>query len=87
MDTKAHPIRTRGSDEAIPRTQPLRTVARIPLDLAIIETADPPAYQRIAREALRLARLGLPALRIARVFWVTDKTVTKAVRWLRSRPE
>jgi len=47
-------------------------------------TRPPFAYQRIAREAVRLHRLGMPATAIARILKVTDKTVAKAirVRWL-----
>ena len=64
------------------RSQTIRTVARIPFDVAILQTVEPPTYQRIAQEAHRMARLGLPALRIAQALGVTDKTVTKALRWL-----
>ena len=47
------------------RTQTIRTVAQIPFEVAILETAEPPTYQRIAPQARRLSQLGLPALRIA----------------------
>jgi transposase-like protein len=54
------------------------------LEFSLRKTPPPFAYQRIAREAARLHRLGMPATAIARILEVTDKTVAKAirVRWL-----
>jgi transposase-like protein len=54
------------------------------LEFSLREARPPFAYQRIAREAVRLHRLGMPATAIARILKVTGKTVAKAirVRWL-----
>jgi len=51
--------------------------------VALVETAAPPAYQTIAPKALQLRELGLSDRVIAARLGVTDKTVAKAVRWLR----
>ena len=65
------------------RTQRIRTAAEVPFDVALLDTAGPPIYQRIARKALHLRELGLSDRVIARRLGVTDKTVAKAVAWLR----
>ena len=52
--------------------------------MALIEASAAPPYQQIAAEAARLALLGLSRARIATALGVTDKTVAKALRWLRS---
>jgi hypothetical protein len=52
--------------------------------VAILETSPPPAYQRIAHEADRLRRLGLSFTRIAEALHTSDKTVTKAIAWLKA---
>jgi transposase-like protein len=62
------------------RAQPIRTTAEVPLAFSLLETRPAFAYQRIAREAVRLRELGMSASSIARLLGVTDKTVTKAIR-------
>jgi hypothetical protein len=62
------------------RSQPIRTAAEISLSFSLLEARSTFAYQRIASEALRLNRLGMPASSIARLLNVTDKTVAKAIR-------
>jgi DNA-binding CsgD family transcriptional regulator len=52
--------------------------------VALIETAELPAYQRVGRKALRLRALGLSDRAIALRLGVTDKTAAKAIRWLES---
>ena len=66
------------------RSQRIRTVAQLPFDVAILETSPPPAYQRIAHEADRLRRLGLSFTLIAEALKTSDKTVAKAIAWLKS---
>ncbi len=61
------------------RTQRIRTAAEIPFETALLETAEPPLYQRIAPKAMRLWELGLSLSRIARHLGVTDKTVGKSL--------
>jgi len=67
------------------RSQRIRTAALLPFEVAILEAQPSPAYQRIAVEADRLVRLGLSHPRVAAELGVCDKTVAKAVAWLRSR--
>ena len=66
------------------RTQRIRTVAQVSFEVALLETAQPPAYQRIALQVKHLRQLGFSLSRIARQLGVTDKTVAKAVRWMSS---
>jgi hypothetical protein len=54
----------------------------VPFEVALVETAEPPVYQRIARKAQHLRELGLSDRVIAARLGVTDKTVTKAVAWI-----
>jgi len=51
-------------------------------EVALVETSEPPVYQRIARKALQLRDLGLSDRTIAARLGVTDKTVAKAMAWL-----
>ncbi len=64
------------------RSQRIRTAAQLPFQAAILETAEPPVYQRIAGKAQHLSRLGLCLSRIAEALGVSDKTVAKAIAWL-----
>ena len=59
----------------------------MPFEVALIDTAQPPIYQRIAAEVLQLFRLGLSSTKIAKALHVSDKTVTKAIDWFRSQIE
>lgn len=65
------------------RTQRIRTVARIPLEAVLLDTGAAPVYQKIASKALHLQQLGLSFSAIAKRIGVTDKTVAKAIAWLR----
>ena len=49
-----------------------------------MDTAERPIYQQIAAKALQLRELGLSDRVIAKRLGVTDKTVAKGIRWLRS---
>jgi hypothetical protein len=51
--------------------------------VALVENSQLPAYHAIASKALQLRELGLPHRVIAARLGVTDKTVAKAIRWLR----
>ena len=63
------------------RSQRIRTAARLPFQVEIIETKGPPIYQQIAEKALHLHKLGLTGSRIAKLIGVTDKTVGRAIVW------
>jgi hypothetical protein len=65
------------------RTQRIRTAAQIPLEIVLLDTGATPTYQRIASKALHLQQLGMSCSAIARRLSVTDKTVAKAIAWLR----
>jgi len=52
--------------------------------VALLDTAEPPVYQRIARKSLQLREFGMSDRAIAVPLGVTDKTATKAIRWLAS---
>lgn len=64
------------------RTQSTRTAAGLPFEVALVETAELPAYQAIASKALQLRELGLSDRVIAARLGSSDKTVAKAIRWL-----
>lgn len=64
------------------RTQRIRTAAEIRFGVPILDTLEPPTYQRIAGKAAHLRELGLSDVVIARRFGVSDKTVAKAIGWM-----
>ena len=71
--------------DARTRNERTRTLASLPLEGLLRETASAPAYQRLAGlpATLRVNRWSDPAIAVK--FGVTDKTIAKAVRWFRSR--
>ena len=66
------------------RTQRIRTVAEVPLEVALLETDGRPEYQWVAGKALHLRELGLSLSAIARKLDVDDRTVAKSIQWLKS---
>jgi hypothetical protein len=65
------------------RTQRIRTAGKDYFEVALVDTVHLPVYQEIARNALQLRQLGMSDRAIAARLGVTDKTVAKAVIWLR----
>ncbi len=61
-------------------------MAELSLEAAVVDTAAPPAYERIACKALHLRQLGLSLSAIVRRLGVTGKAVAKALAWLRHLP-
>ncbi len=57
--------------------QRIRTVAEVPIEMAPVEEAAAPVYQRIAPKALHLRQLGLDLSAIAGRLGVTGKTAAK----------
>jgi hypothetical protein len=53
------------------------------LVIPIIGSTEQPVYQRIAGKVLHLSGLGMSLSKIAEVLGVTDKTASKAVRFLK----
>jgi len=50
--------------------------------VGLVETAQPPIYQQIARKAAQLRELGLSDRVIAARLQVTGKTVAKSIAWI-----
>jgi hypothetical protein len=50
--------------------------------VVLLETAERPVYQRIARKAPQLRELGMSDRTIAGRLGVTDKTIAKAIAWV-----
>jgi hypothetical protein len=62
------------------RSQPIRTLAEIPLHLPLVDAIPCFVYQQVSEKAAELARLGMSACAIARALKVSDKTVVKALK-------
>jgi hypothetical protein len=56
----------------------------LPFEVALVEIAERPVYQRIARKAPQLRELGMSDRTIAGRLGVTDKTIAKAIAWVQS---
>jgi hypothetical protein len=65
------------------RTQRIRTLSEVPFEAAILDTDAASIYQQIASKAAQFQQLGMSNLAIARRLGVTDKSVGKAISWLR----
>jgi hypothetical protein len=63
------------------RSQPIRTIAKLPLSFPILKTHRVFPYQYLAEKASELESLGMSAGAIARALNVTDKTITKAFQF------
>jgi hypothetical protein len=61
------------------RTQRIRTVTGIAVEVSIAETVESPVYEQIAGKAQHLRELGMSDKAIARALQVSDKTVAKAI--------
>ena len=59
----------------------------LPIESPLCEVTDPPIYQRIAPEAVRLREAGLSDQALGIRFCVTDKTAAKAIRWFLARSD
>jgi hypothetical protein len=64
------------------RSKRIRTAFEVSLEFPLTE-AEAPLYQRLAPEIVRLRRLGLSRHRIGKELGIDDKTVEKALHWLR----
>jgi len=61
------------------RTQRIRTLAAVPLEVSILEVEPPPAHQRMAAKVKHMRQLGMSRAEIARRLGVCRKTVAKAL--------
>ena len=62
------------------QSQPIRTVAELPLRFPILQTRKSFLYQDLAEKASELRRFGMSVCAVARALQVTDKTIKKALR-------
>jgi len=69
------------------RTQRIRIVSGLALEVQVDQTESPPAYQRIAPRTIVLHQLGLSDSAIGRRLAVSDKTIAKAIKWHLEQPE
>lgn len=60
----------------------MRTAGKMQFVVKLLDTVEGSLYHRIATEALRLKQLGLSMAGVARALDVSDKTATKAIKWL-----
>ena len=63
------------------RTQRLRTLAEVPLEVEFRVSVPIPVYQRIAAQAAEMRTRGVTFHAIAEHFGVDDHTAADAVRW------
>ena len=69
------------------RSQSIRTLAQIPVEVPLVDAFRPLKYQEIAKEVVLLRKLGLPVYKIARSTGVADKTVLRALEWMNESTE
>ena len=67
------------------RTQSLRTLAALSVEVELRDPPTTPVYQRIAAAAVGMRDRGVTVAAIARHFGVDDHTAGKAIRWFRQR--
>ena len=60
----------------------IRTIAKLPIEVNLLNTAQEPIYQKIANKSLHLRELGFSNRKIAEHFNVDEKTVAKAMTWM-----
>ena len=65
------------------RTQRLRTLAELPVQVELRGPPKTPVYQQIAAEAAEMPARGLCVSALVRHFGVDHHTVEKALRWFR----
>ena len=67
------------------RHDSVRTLALTPIVADLRHVAEPPRYQAIAPQVVKLRGLGYPDTLIAACTGVTPRTVAKAIRWFKNR--
>jgi IS30 family transposase len=55
--------------------------------MQVSQIESPPAYQRTAPEAHRLHQLGMSQAAIGRRLRVSDKTISKVIKWHLEQPQ
>ena len=64
-------------------TERIRTVAEMPFKVSLVDYSSMPAYQEIANKCLQSKELGLSNRKIALHLFVDEKTVAKAINWIK----
>ena len=67
------------------RSQRLRTLAALPIQVELRDRPATPVYQRIAAQAAEMRGQGVSVTAIARYFGVDYHTAAKALRWFGRR--
>lgn len=60
------------------------TIAKIPIEVNLPNTAHQPVYQKIANTSLHLREFGFSNRKIAECLSVDEQTVAKAIQWINS---
>ena len=60
----------------------IRTIAKLPIEVNLLNTAQGPIYQKIANKSLHLNELGFSNRKIASHLNVNKKTVAKSITWM-----
>ena len=60
----------------------IRTVAKVPIQVNLLDSFREPIYQKIAKKSLQFHELGFSYCKIAKLLNVDEKTVAKAVNWI-----
>jgi hypothetical protein len=69
------------------RSQSIRTLAQIPIEVALVDPVQPLKHEEIAAEVVLLRKLGVPVYKIAHAVGVADKTVLRALKWADESPD
>jgi hypothetical protein len=64
------------------RSQSIRTLAQIIIEIPLVDPVQTPKYQEIAQKVLLLRQLNIPVYKIARATGVAGKTVLRALEWI-----
>ena len=60
----------------------IRTVAKVPIQVNLLDSFREPIYQKKQKNLCNLHELGFSYCKIAKLLNVDDKTVAKAVNWI-----
>lgn len=60
----------------------IRTIAKIPIQVNLMNSEKQPVYQQVANKSLHLTELGFSNRKIAEYLSVDEKTIAKAIQWI-----
>ncbi len=63
-------------------TERIHTIANLPIEVNLLNTAQEPIYQKLSNKPLHLRELGFSNRKIAEHPSIDEKTVAKAILWL-----